>query len=66
MQTAVSAIRDAERVLLDDGGLIASLCPDRLVPPDLLGATVCNTMADVLAQDPNAQMFNESYLNGVP
>jgi hypothetical protein len=51
------------RWLLDDGGLLASLCPDRLVPPGLLGATVCNTIADVLACHPDAKLFNESYLN---
>ena len=51
------------RWLLDDGGLLASLCPDHLVPPALLGATVCDTMAEVLAFNPNARMFNRSYLN---
>ncbi len=53
------------RWLLDDGGLIASLCPDRLVPPSLplLGPTVCDTMTDVLAFSPNAKLFNASYLN---
>jgi hypothetical protein len=54
------------RWLLDDGGLLASLCPDRLIPPGLLGATVCNTAAEVLAFNPNARMFNESCLNGSP
>ena len=53
------------RWLLDDGGLLASLCPDRLVPPALLGATVCDTVAEVLAFNPGAKMFNESYLNVV-
>jgi hypothetical protein len=48
---------------LSDGLQIAQLCPDRLVPPGLLGETVCNTVAGVLAQNPNAQLFNESYLN---
>jgi hypothetical protein len=51
------------RWLLDDGGLIASLCPDRLIPPGLLLATVCDTVTEVLPYDPNAQMFNESFLN---
>jgi len=51
------------RWLLDDAGLIAALCPDRLVPPGLLGATVCDTVVDVLGYDPDAQLFNESYLN---
>jgi hypothetical protein len=54
------------RWLLDDGGLLASLCPDRLVPPGLLGATVCDTAAAVLGFNPNARMFNESCLNGSP
>jgi hypothetical protein len=49
------------RWLLDD--TLANLCPDRLVPPGLLGATVCDTVADVLGQDPDALLFNESYLN---
>ncbi|MBA2543589.1 MAG: pentapeptide repeat-containing protein [Deltaproteobacteria bacterium] len=49
------------RWLLD--ATLANLCPDRLVPPGLLGATVCDTVADVLGQDPNALLFNESYLN---
>jgi hypothetical protein len=51
------------RWLLDDGGLLASLCPDRLVPPGLLGATVCDTVASVLSYNPDAELFNESYLN---
>ena len=49
------------RWLLDD--TLASACPDRLVPPGLLGETVCDTVADVLGYDPNAKLFNESYLN---
>ena len=49
------------RWLLDDG--LAQLCPDHLVPPGLLGATVCDTVVQVLFQDPGALMFNESYLN---
>jgi hypothetical protein len=48
---------------LDDGGLFVSLCPDRLVPPGLLGATVCNTMAEVLVFNPDAKLFNASYPN---
>jgi len=48
------------RWLLDDG--IANLCPDRLVAPSLLGGTVCDTTAQVLGYDPNAKLFNESYL----
>ena len=50
------------RWLLDDGLQIASLCPDRLIPPGLLGATVCDTVVEVLFQEPKAMLFNESYL----
>jgi hypothetical protein len=50
------------RWLLDDGPLIAAMCPDRLVPPGL-GQTVCNAMSDVFGYDADAKMFNESYLN---
>jgi hypothetical protein len=55
------------RWLADDGGLLASLCPDRLVPPSLplLGPTVCDTVAEVLPFDPNAKLFNESFLNPI-
>ena len=49
------------RWLLDD--TLANLCPDHLVPPGLLGATVCDTVADVLGFDPDAKLFNEAYLN---
>ena len=49
------------RWLLDD--TLALLCPDRLVPPSLLGGAVCDTTAEVLGQDGNAMMFNESYLS---
>ncbi|HEY5922368.1 MAG TPA: ADYC domain-containing protein [Kofleriaceae bacterium] len=49
------------RWLLDD--TLANLCPERLIPPGLLGATVCDTVVQVLGQDPNAKLFNESYLN---
>jgi hypothetical protein len=49
------------RWLLDD--TLANLCPDRLVPPGLLGATVCDSVADVLSYDPDAKLFDESYLN---
>ncbi len=47
------------------GPLIAALCPDRLVAPGLLvlGATVCDTVAQVLGQDTKASMFDESNLN---
>ena len=51
------------RWLLDKDGLLAALCPDRLVPPGLLGATVCDTVADVLTRHPDARLFNASYLN---
>jgi hypothetical protein len=49
------------RWLLDD--LVGNMCPERLVPPSLLGGTVCDTTAQVLGYDPNARMFNESYIN---
>ena len=45
------------------GGLLVNLCPDRLVAPGLLGETVCDLPAQVLGYDPNAKLFNESYLN---
>jgi hypothetical protein len=51
------------RWILDDGLGIAALCPDRLVPPGLLGETVCDTVSDVLGLDTNARMFNEAFLN---
>ncbi len=49
------------RWLLD--GTLSNLCPDRLVPPGLLGATVCDTVVEVLGYDANAKLFNDSYLN---
>jgi ADYC domain-containing protein len=49
------------RWLLDD--TLANLCPDKLIPPGLLGETVCDTVDDVLGLDANAKLFNESYLN---
>lgn len=53
------------RWLVDDllHGELANLCPDRLVAPGLLGATVCNTVSDVLGYDADAVLFSESYLN---
>jgi hypothetical protein len=51
------------RWLLQDGLGIAKLCPNRLIPPGLLLPTVCDTVTTVLAFDPNARMFNESFLN---
>ena len=50
------------RWLLDDSVEIASLCPDRLVPPGL-GQTVCDSIADALGYDANAKLFYVSYLN---
>ena len=41
---------------------IANACPDRLVPPSILGGTVCDTLAEVLLQHPDAVLYNESYL----
>ena len=51
------------RWLLDDGLSIAALCPDRLIPPGLVGQTVCDTVAQVLGEAQDAQMFNQSYLH---
>ena len=42
---------------------IANACPDRLIPPSLLGGTVCDTLSAVLLQYPNSKLYNESYLN---
>ena len=51
------------RWLLDDALLLAAVCPDRLVPPGLLGNTVCDTVPAVLGLDANARLFNEAFLN---
>jgi hypothetical protein len=51
------------RWILDDGPGIAELCPDRLIPPGLLGETVCDTISQVLGLDSNARMYDETYLN---
>ncbi|MGE0867422.1 MAG: ADYC domain-containing protein [Kofleriaceae bacterium] len=48
------------RWLLDD--TLANLCPHRLIPPGLLGATVCDTVSEVLGYDGDAMLFNQSYL----
>jgi hypothetical protein len=53
------------RWALDDGAALAAMCPNRLIMPGLPGATVCDTADAVAAYDPNARMFNESYLNGL-
>jgi len=53
------------RWILQDGPDIAALCPGRLVPPGLLGETVCDTLSAVLGLDPHARMFDEAYLNGI-
>jgi|GEM_PF-1106432 len=47
------------------GPLIAANCPDRLVAPGLLvlGATVCDTVAQVLGASSSSVIFNESNLN---
>jgi hypothetical protein len=47
------------------GPIILLGCPDRLLAPGLgvLGATVCDTIAEVLGQNASAQLFDESYLN---
>jgi len=61
--TGGAVCMSTSRWLLDDGLAIAQLCPDRLVPPGLLLATVCETVTQVLLFDPNARMFNESRIN---
>ena len=48
---------------LTGGDLIAQECPDRLIPPTLLGGTVCDTVSDVLGTGTSARMYNESNLN---
>jgi hypothetical protein len=53
------------RWILDDGLGIAAVCPDRLVPPGLLGETVCDTLSEVLGLDSNARMFDETNLNPI-
>jgi hypothetical protein len=44
---------------------VANLCPDRLIPPTILGGlviggAVCGTVGAVLQQDPDALIFNQS------
>jgi hypothetical protein len=46
----------------DKGGVLAALCPQRLVAPSILGGTVCDTVGDVFGYDQDAQMFNEAYI----
>jgi ADYC domain len=46
---------------------VANLCPDRLIPPTVLGGlviggAVCDTVGAVLQQDPDALIFNQSSL----
>jgi hypothetical protein len=43
-------------------GLITATCPDRLIPPGL-GGLACDSLLDVLVQEPSVRMFNESYLD---
>jgi hypothetical protein len=50
------------RWLLDDVELLVDLCPGKLVPPGLLGATVCDTVTEVLGFDTQAKMFDEAFL----
>jgi hypothetical protein len=45
------------------GDLIAQACPDRLIPPSLLGGTVCDLVSQVLGNGSTARLFNESDLN---
>jgi hypothetical protein len=42
--------------------LITATCPDRLIPPGL-GGLACDSLLDVLAQQPSVRLFNESYLD---
>jgi hypothetical protein len=44
------------------GGLLANVCPGRLIPLGL-GGIACNSVVDVLLLYPSARMYNESYLN---
>jgi hypothetical protein len=48
---------------IQGGDLIAQACPDRLIPPTLLGGTVCDLVSEVLGNGSTARMFDESYLN---
>lgn len=60
--TGGAVCMSTKRWLLDDALEIGNLCPSKLVPPGLLLPTVCDTITAVLVFDPNARMFNESYL----
>jgi len=48
---------------LSGGTLIAQHCPDRLIPPSLLGGTVCDVTSQVLGNGSSPRMFNEANLN---
>jgi len=50
---------------LNGGLLIALGCPGKLIAPGIgvLGATVCDTVQDVLDLNSGAMIFNESNLN---
>lgn len=50
------------RWLLDDGLILAQVCPDRLLALGLL-PLVCDTVPQALGLNPNVRMFNEAYLN---
>jgi hypothetical protein len=50
------------RWLQDDAYLLADACPNRLVTPGL-AMRVCDTVAEVLGYDGNAQIFDATYLN---
>jgi len=50
------------RWLQDDAYLLTDACPDRLVAPGL-GMRLCDTVAEVLGHDANAQIFDASYIN---
>jgi len=43
--------------------VIAQHCPDRLIPPSLLGGTVCDLVSEVLGNGSSPRMFDEANLN---
>src|ERR1041384_6381948 len=45
------------------GMLLAAACPTRLIPPSLLGGTVCDLVSEVLGNGSTARIFDEAYLN---
>jgi hypothetical protein len=45
------------------GTVIAQACPDRLIPPALLGGTVCDIVSQVLGNGTSPRMFDETDLH---